>query len=168
MNINITEPLLESAAEDLPKGYVKVEGAELDSINPDTAVEMLSDPKLRLCGTMRRNLKRALDKVFFSHAPMVWRQEDTTYYWDTARRITFDVKAERRMKSRSFRQLVKIERRGTIRAERLRSKASRINLPDLQMRMINEAARLDNLASIAHYELQERRGESAYKNPDGN
>jgi hypothetical protein len=168
MSTVIIEPLDTPAPDILPKGYLKVEGAQLDSVSPDTAAEMLSDPKLRLGGTMRRNLWRARDKVFFSHAPMVWRQEDSTYYWDTARRITFDVKAENRMKQRSCRQLMKIERRGNLRCARLRAKAATINLPDLQTRMLSEAARLDNLACIAHYELQERRCDGPFMNPDGN
>lgn len=158
-------------APELPKGYRLVETIEPEALEASAA--MLADPKQQATAHMRKNMWALRARVRMSLAPIV-RVEDTegrlsSYAWNIGAKILDDVKLERKLKSQSCRQLLKMQARGSRRAEWLSAKADKCVVPARATALRERAGHLRNLASAADYELRfERWGEQVFKNSDGN
>lgn len=140
----LLEQLLTMVANQ-PNKLVPAHPLERDTMPREVACEMLTNPKVKMSNRFRKTCLDALATVTESGFPLVW--SITVYFRNTAAGKSFEDKVERRVKTRTFRQLV----RDLGRARRRRVKVQKLAamIPDeAPVEFLAIRGNLDNRARL--------------------
>lgn len=122
---------------------------ERDTMPREVAREMLTNPKVKISNRFRKNCLDVLATVVESGFPLIrgFTVEDGYFQNTAAGKISFEDKVERRVKSRTFRQLIRDLRRARQRRVKVQKLAALI--PDeATIKFLEIRANLDNRARL--------------------
>lgn len=134
-------------AANQPNKLVPAYPLERDTMPREVARELLTNPKAKLSSRFRKNCLDALSTVWESSFPLVVGKYYKEVFQNTAAGKSFEEKVERRVKTRTFRQLVRDLGRARLRKVKVQKLSATIP-DDAPVEFLTIRGNLDNRARL--------------------